>query len=959
MVLIRKSIVVASLIGALLLLTACGDDSDPSGPAPDASGDAGEDGVSSDADAGSGSDTDIDDGDSDGQTDVDDGSAPVDEWADLDVDGVPDRFDNCPGFFNLDQVDTDSDGVGDACDSCPRSFNPLQEDEDDDGIGDACVTVVCESNVFCGDADPVCCAVGEECTDEGCAPVCPDGIRCEGVCCADGELCLTGTCTELGAACDDDGACEFNEFCDALVGRCIPFPTDQACIRPGDFDVFAPEVDWEWAGAEFEGQLYANVLSIPTVADIDNDGTPEVVVAAYSTEIADDRLRQGIIVGISGDTGQTEYINGGFAVLAARHLAIANVDDDPGLEIAVTLDEQLAMLDDFASCREPGPGNNFCYLWRIDAAEADSSNSGSSLAFADMNGDGTPELIASNRIFNARTGQLLIAGSLSQSGGRGSGGFRTALSVVANIDEDGAPELVAGGCVYRPDFANARLNEMWCSPDVREGYPGVANFRDSELPEIVVISGGRLYLLEPSTGAVIHSLDLPGDGHGGPPNIADFDGDGRPEVGTANKLCYTVFDFDCIGDPDTDLPGCDRPQFDACTPGVDCTVVQPCPSLEGGTGNGVLWSVATQDTSSDQTSSSVFDFQGDGRAEVLYNDECRFLALDGATGRPYLRLFNSSRTATEYPVVVDVDGDSRSEIVFVANNDEFGRDCAIPVALRPDLFPECVEFDESTPEYCTVGNAGVRVLRDPNDAWVRTRRIWNQHAYSITNIDDDGSVPATENYSWATFNTYRGNRQGQAPLNAADLVITNVQVDNVDCPYEQRFRVQLANVGDLTVPGGVQVTLQNTDGETLTVGLSSTAIAPGATGTLSLVRIGPFVPVTDFVFVIGSGSDEPIVECDGENNSYPFSFPCPCQFEVCDDIDNNCDAVIDDSDCLGCSVAGDFCESDADCCQGSCDSGECAPPCRPFDVTCRFDRDCCDGPCFIDPGQEVGSCVGE
>ncbi len=314
----------------------------------------------------------------------------ADPWRDLDLDGVPDRYDNCPTTYNLAQTDTDSDGVGDECDSCPRAFSPDQADSDGDGIGDACEIEACESNIFCGAGTSVCCAVGEECIEDVCVPICADGVRCEGLCCSEGEVCLTGACTGIGADCIDDGDCNFNEFCDGLLGRCLPFPEVQACVRPGDFDVFSPTSDWTWTGVEFEGRTYANVLSIPVVGDVDADGTPEVVVTAYSSEQESDRLRYGIIVGISGDTGATEYVNGGYDVLAARHLALANVDDDPGLEIAVSLNGQLAMLDDFATCSAPTAENDYCYIWRIDAPELESANAGSALAIHDMDGDGDP-----------------------------------------------------------------------------------------------------------------------------------------------------------------------------------------------------------------------------------------------------------------------------------------------------------------------------------------------------------------------------------------------------------------------------------------------------------------------------------------------------------------------------------------------------------------------------------------
>ena len=95
-----------------------------------------------------------------------------------------------------------------------------------------------------------------------------------------------------------------------------------------------------------------------------------------------------------------------------------------------------------------------------------------------------------------------------------------------------------------------------------------------------------------------------GRGTGGPPTVADFDGDGLPEIAAAGASAYTVFDLDCTGEP---LP-------------------------EGCASEGVLWSQASQDQSSNKTGSSVYDFEGDGQAEAVYGDECFLRVYNGASG---------------------------------------------------------------------------------------------------------------------------------------------------------------------------------------------------------------------------------------------------------------------------------------------------------------------------------------
>lgn len=60
------------------------------------------------------------------------------DWADLDTDGVVDKYDNCSGVYNPNQEDIDGDSVGDACDNCQLTANADQTDADGNGTGDTC-----------------------------------------------------------------------------------------------------------------------------------------------------------------------------------------------------------------------------------------------------------------------------------------------------------------------------------------------------------------------------------------------------------------------------------------------------------------------------------------------------------------------------------------------------------------------------------------------------------------------------------------------------------------------------------------------------------------------------------------------------------------------------------------------------------------------------------------------------
>ena len=138
----------------------------------------------------------------------------------------------------------------------------------------------------------------------------------------------------------------------------------------------------------------------------------------------------------------------------------------------------------------------------------------------------------------------------------------------------------------------------------------------------------------------------------------------------------------------------------------------------------VLWKVAVLDASG-AAGGTAFDFLGDGVAEALYADEQSLRVYDGKTGAVLLTRARFSPTISEYPVVVDVDNDGSAEILVVSYS----------------------------------GAPALQVLRDADDRWVQARRIWNQHAYYVTNIHEDGTLPRPPVGPHDLLNTFRTNAQ--------------------------------------------------------------------------------------------------------------------------------------------------------------------------------------------------------
>lgn len=724
-----------------------------------------------------------------------------------------------------------------------------------DGDGDPCQTP-------CGDG---CCGPDQACdeTSQSCVLDCGDAEPCgsdPGECCGDGELCYVGQCvvpgspcTALSCATETESDCGEGEICDADLGVCVPNLANQACTFTPEAGVFDPVPRWSWGvrkprscNSDDDCQVselcqngscavtwphhqpaaddypeYHQAMASPMVADLDGDCVPEVVFNSYEP---DSWTNNGILRAVRGDTGQPlwtlgdpEWRSDGTAIPA-----IGDIDYDGDLEIVnVGGDKRLYLIDHTGTP-----------IWKTANPVSASQTSGAP-ALANFDLQGHAEIGYGRSVF-ASDGTLLWA---APSGGYGSNTNYATLACVADLDGDLRPELIGGGTAYKftgtagIDFTG---EVMWQSGG--DGYCGVADFQLDGVPEVVVVRGGKIDVLDGPTGTLLASYTIPGGGSGGAPNIADFDGDGFPDIGTAGGVRYVVVQFD----------------------GVDTL--------------SLLWSAVTKDGSSNRTGSSVFDFDGDGRSEVVYGDEHYLRIYPGV--EPDCQLdppgpgcdqnmtddeilfidITSSGTRVEYPVIADVDGDFKAEIVVTTNNN----------------------FSQGN-----IGDAGVEVFEDRLDNWVGTLPIWNQHTYHITNVDAKGRIPIVEEDSWKVpagkpYNSYRRNTQGAVENCAPDLVAQDLGTVGM-CTSNVSFSARVCNQGCLGVGPGVDVTF-SADG----IGLLGTVqteqpIPAGACVKVELTipapGAGPY-NVSVAVDDDGMGNGE-FNECIEDNNVFGPKELCP------------------------------------------------------------------------------------
>jgi hypothetical protein len=692
----------------------------------------------------------------------------------------------------------------------PTTGNPVLttcENTSDCAPGDVCVLT--ESGGFCSPNGGACTAAGNECVNDTycCLPI--DGCMVEGI-------------TE--------------PICISNATR----PVNNMCKNSTTVGLFSPDLQCSWTGP-VAGDPYPDmnqVLTTPLVANLPTEsGTAGEIVIVTRGPGGDDSPGGRIRI-LNGQTcAQIEVIQAGPTILDAATPAIADLDGDGQLEIVARVNAGGVVAFKF-------DGAAYQQMWVQPMAGPGGKNIWDGVSIHDLDDDGKPEIVGSSGVvLNGQTGTVIAAANPAI--------FLRSDPAVGDVDGDGKAELVAnkvfrwGGTAWAEAFPGLNSGSLADTPaffafadfGTRTGAGQFDPTQKDGRAEVVGVgpTGGN-----EATGVVRIStlegdkvLDITFPAHapgecksgqatgerGGPPTIGDFDGDGMPELASAGAFAYRVFDLGC---------------------GANCK--DPT--------NKILWESPTQDCSSAMTGSTIFDFEGDGKAEAVYADECFTRVYDGQTGAVKFSAPRSSATWWEQPVVADPDNSDRSKIIFGGSslffvfsncgnmqaaprncdpagrntggcvdplwpgvtcqqNDEcvsnscvegfcrcttdaecgntfmpmdnmpnevlVGLACHAPVAGTPGTGNVCrAEYGNVTTFPVADKNfAGVFVYRDKLDRWASSRNLWNQHAYSITNINDDGSVPRTsewaQNYKDPALNNYRQNRQGATSQDLADI----------------------------------------------------------------------------------------------------------------------------------------------------------------------------------------------
>ncbi|MCC6410578.1 MAG: gliding motility-associated C-terminal domain-containing protein, partial [Saprospiraceae bacterium] len=460
------------------------------------------------------------------------------------------------------------------------------------------------------------------------------------------------------------------------------------------------------------------------------------------------------------------------------------------------------------------PGNNPAMsLWMTSLQKVKIGNSG--LMLADMDGDGTPEIIIGNEILifdftgpASPTMRKVIDGGANPSGHA----FNTlpvtfsqsikspaAADLLEPAECNGDPdctglELVAGNVIYSIDLdtmdgdgfqikIQRDLNDMETPDAFGDGFTAVTDMNLDGIPDIVVIGRGKVGLESPTLGVYVWNKN----------GLVRFIP--IPTMDATHGILYclpmiaNVFDDTKRGFT-KDFPEIVFHTYNT----MYCLNLQAWhfPDISA------WWFVNLDSNLFTEASATAFDFNGDGISEIVFPDDNTLRIMYGGPlpfppGVDANRNWSTSPMSTQsqsslyqYAVIADLDNDGQAEIAIAGGSDSYLGD--FPIELR--------------------------VFESGGAPWAPCRKLWNQFNYNIVNVDDDLGIPQVPQKQWLEFPAAgSGNRPlnmalaQRGPLSGTPFIPLSDLTSSVDSFYcdldTLRLRLRVCNNGSASSPAGL------------------------------------------------------------------------------------------------------------------------------------------------------------
>lgn len=573
--------------------------------------------------------------------------------------------------------------------------------------------------------------------------ICNDGIDNDGnglIDCAD-PFCNFAANVEKGCRCFDNIDNDGDGLIDAADHECATYyglsfvgNGSNCSIVPPSGNPFA-----SMAPPQTSSQNTADTPAKISVGDMNNDGMPDVVITSKWNKTVQivatatvGGFSPGDIIADFRTPGSNIFPLAGSKYVFEHETAIADINKDKFGELYVIASERgggpNTMPAKFFLCGfKYVNGNNT--LQPIFNPVFVSTDRPGAIGIADFDGDGKAEVYLRNRIYAAESGVLLADG--------GGNWDRTvnAGPVAANILGDKKLELICGPIIYNvPSLAARAFVALTVAKDMNT--LGVTYYPKGYYDGAPAFPNGEYGVDQASTTS---TADFNGDGFLDVWMTGAVNCSGNEAAPCANPIT-TVFYWDVQNNtvktfqpPDTATPatgwawGTGRINLgDANGDGkLDALFIAGnklfCMTLNGAGNLTQLWVRTINDSQSGIIALTVYDFDNNGKPEVVYRDALELAVVDGQTGATKIwSAVCGSHTFTEGPVVADVNGDGGTDI------------CVPCYTNNPPLAGNTVQQQ-------SLGQT--RIFYSNTNSWLPTRKVWNQHPYYVTNINDNLTLP--------------------------------------------------------------------------------------------------------------------------------------------------------------------------------------------------------------------------